>query len=92
MVDTAKLEKQRVRGAQAEQILESPVFNEAFAKIETAILDGWKNSEGQDTKVRENCHYLWCAAQMFKEELKQIIGTGRGASTQLIQLEQDKAA
>ena len=82
-MDENKLIRETERGKRAKRILEDELWIEAWASIETGLLNGWKNSPARDTEGREA---LWVALQMA-EKVRNLfeshMKTGQMAEMQL---------
>ena len=76
----ATLDERMVQGGQAREILESPVFNEAFDAVEKEILDKWKNSPARDQEGREKLWLMLSMLQKAKQALVQTMESGKLAS------------
>ncbi|BAQ16920.1 hypothetical protein [Methyloceanibacter caenitepidi] len=87
--DTAKLTEQANRGAQASAIINHPLFNEAFEKMEARILEGWKESAAEDHEGRHNAYLMQRLLANLKEQFEHCVRTGDAASKQLLQIEKE---
>ena len=82
-----KMRREAQRGSQAETILNNELLTEAFATIEDAYFDAWKKSPSDAVASRER---LWQAAAIIglvRENLKEVIRTGKVAAKHLSQIE-----
>lgn len=82
--------KQVDRGVKAEALLKNELLQEAFDKIEGAILEGWKNSQAHEDEQRRNAYLMQRLLQNFKAHFNYIVRTGKHAESQLLKLEDSK--
>lgn len=88
MIDQSKLRKQQERGNQARELLENPILDEAFAKIEKYLRDSWEISKGGETERRED---IWRSLKLLegiKQEIKLIAANGKEAQRKLLEINQ----
>ena len=90
MIDELKLGQQQNRGAAADALFNSELFQEAFAKLEASYMDAWRNETNvKDVEAREN---YWRAIHVLgkvKNHLKQLINDGKVATRDLAVLSAD---
>lgn len=73
------------RGHQAQLVLDSPVYRQAFDSMRQQLLDQWECSPARDTEGREK---LWLAVGLLgkvQAHLQEAMQTGQMASMQLEQ-------
>lgn len=77
------LEEERARGKQAELIINSPIWKEAWDEIERSITQKWRNEPNIGTEGREA---LWSALRLSekaRKHVERVLSTGKAASEQL---------
>lgn len=86
-MDEIKLGQQQSKGAQAEALLNSPLFQEVFAKLEAGYLKAWRDeTRTKDGDAREK---IWIAVHVLskvKDHLRQLISDGKVASRDMAML------
>jgi hypothetical protein len=87
----AKKAADRDRGERAKRLLEDPLFKEAFEKIDAAIVEGWRTSNGNDHEGRHNAYLMQRLLKNLKEQFAQIVRTGDAAGKELLMLEKENA-
>lgn len=88
MADELKLRKQAERGARAEALLNNDLLQEAFDKIESALMDEWRNTGAEDGQRREDAWRSHKLLQNLKGYLKKVVIDGAAANKQLLQIKQ----
>ncbi len=86
MSDEIALRKDMERAAQAIALLENPIFAEAFASLEKAYFDTWKQTGIRDDAGREK---LWLAVKVMgdvKAHLEAVVSNGTVAKKELERL------
>lgn len=73
------------RSGDAAQILEAPLFKDAVAAIEQALLSGIAKSAFVDEKLREKLCHRYALLQDLLAQLRTHIETGRLAQVQIEQ-------
>jgi hypothetical protein len=77
------LEQEVIRGHEAERIMRSPLWNEAWAVYEERLTSSWAQSGTDQTDQRER---IWLALQIarkVKNHLESIMKTGQLAQKQV---------
>lgn len=87
----AHFNKEMERGAQAEGVLKNTLVREAFAMIEEAIVNQWKDSPLGDFEGQAKIRLRLDAYYQFKKYFEDAITTGRLAS-QSVERERTLAA
>ena len=64
-------------GIQAQRLLEDPVLRLALDRIQTKLVETWRQTQVGDHRGREAAYQMYWAAEQFKAELRQMIGSGR---------------
>lgn len=83
MIDEVKLNKEKQRGAQAEQLLRNEMLTEAFKTLEQDYIKAWAGTEPSDVQAREN---FWRATQILgdiRRHLLKVAQHGKLAQKQL---------
>ena len=75
-----------VRAERAKQIIEDTMVVEAFEAIEKSCLEGWKQSDGNDSKLREKCYQQYRAVTMFKDTFERHLREGTMANSRMLQI------
>ena len=86
MADEGKLRKQAQRGKQAENLLKNKLLNEALDQMEEELDRTWKESRPDDHEARHNAYLMNLLLERFKGCLTQHVRTGKGATTELLNL------
>lgn len=86
MTDETVLAEQTLRGESARQILENPVFNEAFEDIRQFFIESWQETRGDETEKRENAYIALRLLQNLKEQFEQKIANGEFARKKLLEI------
>lgn len=77
------LEQERVRGEQAKQIIDSPLWSEAWEAYEKAVIAKWRNSPEIGTEARESLWLSLRIAEKAKRHIESVMATGVMAAEQL---------
>ena len=78
-----RLELERERGEQARQIVEHPLWAEAWAEYEKAVIAKWRNSPEIGTEAREALWLSLRIAEKARRHIESVMVTGRMAAEQL---------
>jgi len=78
------------RGNRAKRFVEEKIVVEAFAAIEKAIEDGWKNSAADEHDARHNAYLMSRLLVNFKQQFVVAIATGKVASKELLKMKEGK--
>lgn len=78
-----KLAGESGRGAKARAVLDSEIFQEAVAAVETDIVEKWKASPLRDTEGQLALRLKWQIMQQIKSYLKDVMETGKLADRQM---------
>jgi len=84
------LNKDSDRGDRAKRFMEEKIVVEAFAAIEKAIEDGWKNSLPDDHDARHRAYLMSRLLANFKQQFVIAIATGKVASKKLLEIKEGK--
>lgn len=82
MEDQQTREAQR-RGARAADLLNDPLLQECFSRIEASQMDNWRNTDLADARVREEIFHLVRAMDLLRKELQIVVEHGQLASARL---------
>lgn len=80
---TTPLDEELNRGRQAADIINHPLYAEAFDKLERELMDAWKQSPARDAAGRES---LWLSVKILHQSrahLTSLIETGQMAEIEL---------
>jgi hypothetical protein len=77
------LENERYRGDLARQIIESPLWNEAWETYEKTVIAKWRNEPSLSTEGREALWLSLRVAEKARRHIESIFQTGKMASEQL---------
>ena len=79
-------EQEIARGHEADRILRSPIWEEAWASYEEKLLNAWKHSGSQDEQSREKIWVAYQVCQKVKNHVQSILTTGKLAMKQVEEL------
>lgn len=85
-MDEIKLAQQKEKGAKADALLRSDVFNEAFTELRKELMDAWIITHINDDKGRER---LWQAVNLLgkvREKLIKMAENGKIATKDIADL------
>lgn len=88
MTDETKLQKALERQAHAKAILDSPIFQEAFTKLDETYVEAWRSAV--DPAAREQ---LWLAQsnlRKVKSHLSRALSDGNLAQVEIADFEKRK--
>lgn len=71
------------RAGQANEILESEVFKEAFGEIEEAILSGIRRAPIKDVELRDKLCQQYVSLHTIRDQLRTYIDSGKLAKASL---------
>ena len=77
------LDEEKRRGDHAKRLLDDELLNETLDRIEKDTLTMWEESPARDTEGRERLHLFYLACKKFRNELKNVMYTGKMATQQL---------
>lgn len=83
MADERKLMGEVARGEDAERVLSNPVYQDAWAHYEASLLAGWRASAPTQTEEREAIWMALRTIERVKNEIEQVLFTGKMAAKQL---------
>ena len=79
------------RGQQARQILESPLWTDAWEKLNNQIRQEWRNSPARDVEGREALWLMTCVADKVRRNIEQVLRTGELAQKQLTEIQDGRS-
>lgn len=82
-----KLVGESAKGARANALLNSDIYQEAMGKVEAGILQAWKDSPIRDTEGQQYLRLMMKALRDLQGYITEIAQTGKLAN---IQLEQER--
>ncbi len=80
------LEAEVSRAHEADRIIRSPLWDEAWQIYEEKLLSAWRNSGAQDEKSREKIWMAYQVCQKVKNHITSVILTGKLAQRQVEEL------
>lgn len=87
MTDEFTLRKATDRAAKARVLLDSDLFNEAFADLRQAYIDGWEATSARDQDARER---FWTAITVLarvRGHLETMLTDGKVAMVELNEMD-----
>lgn len=75
--------RERERASKARQIIDSPLWAEAWTTLEAKLTDAWKSSQTGMTERRELIYMQLRAAAEVRGYVEDILETGKMAEMQL---------
>jgi hypothetical protein len=85
-----KLNDAVTRAKEAKLLLESPLLQECFDKLESSYLSFWRNSKVEDADGREKIFLAIQVLEKVRNQLKHIIAGGSLAQHELDYLAQKR--
>lgn len=61
-------------GEQAKRLLEDPVLQLAFDRVQAKLIESWKHTAAGQVEAREAAYRLLWASEQLKSELRVMIG------------------
>lgn len=86
MTDEIKLNQEQSRGARAKALLENELLTEAFAQLEAAYVERWRQTHIDDERGREKLFIAVNVVGKVKAHLGTIVANGSVAAKQLDEL------
>lgn len=80
----ADLDRESVRGREAEHLLNNPMLKDAFDYLEQVYTDAWKN--GNDPEQWVKCRYKIASIRDVRAHLETVMTTGRLADNQIAEM------
>jgi len=71
------------RAAEAAQLLDNPLLNEAFDSVRSAAVHAWEMTKADDTQSREIAWLTVKVLARIKGELQSIVDDGRIAAARV---------
>lgn len=81
--DEVSRRRESERGRKAQQIIDSPLWEEAWTTLESRLMDAWKSSRTGETERRELIYMQLRAAAEVRGHIETVLETGRLAEMQL---------
>ena len=75
--------RERERASKARQIIENPLWGEAWTTLESKLTDAWKSSQTGMAERRELIYMQLRAAAEVRGHIETVLETGRLAEMQL---------
>ncbi len=82
--------KERERGAKARQIIDSPLWVEAWTMLEAKLTDAWRLSQTGQAERRELIYMQLRAAAEVRGYVEEILETGQLAEMQIDEHERER--
>jgi hypothetical protein len=86
----AKLRTQQERAAHAERLLNDPLLQEAFQKLDDEFMRTWRQTSVNDTEARERIYSLCTALDAIKQHIAGVIVDGKIAKMNLEQQQKNR--
>ena len=86
-MDQDKLEYERRRAAEAQDLLDNPLLQEALETIRASVDKEWLDAPARDTEGRERLWMMRKLTDKFEAHLTSIVNDGKIASKKLADLE-----
>lgn len=77
------LHNEVINGGKARQLLEDPLFKEAFSKLHENILENWRKCPVKDVELREKLWMMYGMSFSLLDHLRTYMETGKLAEIQL---------
>tara|TARA_R100001460_G_scaffold102156_2_gene146406 strand:- start:10066 stop:10323 length:258 start_codon:yes stop_codon:yes gene_type:complete len=78
----ADREEEKIRGQQAKELLENPIFKEAVQKVSEELDLEWISSPVRDTEGREKIYMMKRMLNVLLVQIKSVVETGQLATKQ----------
>jgi hypothetical protein len=91
MTDEFTLRKATDRAAKARVLLDSDLFNEAFAELRQAYIDGWEATAARDQDARERFWTAITVLSRVRGHLETILTDGKIAIAELNEIDARRA-
>ncbi len=75
-------EEEKIRGQQAKELLENPIFKEAVQKVSEELDLEWISSPVRDTEGREKIYMMKRMLNVLLVQIKSVVETGQLATKQ----------
>lgn len=75
------LESEALRGRQAREVIDNPIYAEAWSALEAEIIRQWR--EARNAQDREQLHQLLLMHERAKTALESVMRTGEVAAAEL---------
>lgn len=85
-----QLRQERERGARARQIIDSPLWDEAWTTLELRLMEAWKSSQSGMAERRELIYMQLRAAAEVRGHIETVLETGQLAEMQLDEHERER--
>lgn len=77
MTDEHQKARERERAALAQQLVDHPLWAEAWEEHETQLMEQWRLSKARDTEGRENIWLMLKIGQKVRKRIEKHIETGK---------------
>lgn len=79
-----------LRGQEAERILNSPVWLDAWTQMEAAIVEGWKDAPMRDREGMDELKRMHKTLASLRLNLEGVMNTGKLEKLQIERAEKEK--
>lgn len=83
MIDEPRERAAAERGRHARALLDDPMLSEAFATVETALIEAWRNTPARDADGRERFYAHVKALAKVREALGEVATNGEMSAATL---------
>lgn len=80
--ELGRLEDEILRARQAQEVIEHPLYQEAFNKLQAELMQEWQSSAARDTEGREKLWLMLKLLERTKGHLETLMQTGKLAAVQ----------
>lgn len=82
-----RLEDERKLGADAEYLLDHPIYKDAVNRLRDEIMQQWRNAPARDAEGRERLWVMLKLLERIEAHIATVAQTGRMASKQIADIE-----
>lgn len=82
-MDEHKLISERERGALAEQILDNPLWQEAYEMLTYELVEAWRTTAVSQREEREKIYLMLTAVEDAFRQIESVFQTGKMAERQI---------
>lgn len=77
------LEEEKIRGQQAEALLNNPMLELIFQQLKEFYIKEWSETDYLNVDAREHAYNMHVALQKIRDEIDTYISSGKFASQQI---------
>ncbi|HXI76525.1 MAG TPA: hypothetical protein VNH21_05280 [Steroidobacteraceae bacterium] len=78
-------------GENARRLLDDPVLHAALDRVQQKLIESWRNTAPGEGEAREAAYRLYWASELFRDELRLMLGDARAIEARERALRQDAA-